>query len=276
MVGGLAAGGVAGGARLLSDDSPHPSEGLRLAFDEGFASLDGFDLTGHGARGKTWFLDRPFGWGKTRADEISAADGVLTLSPRSTSRNYTIATMSPTTGAGKSFLHGYFEARMSFDPIDATASDGFPAFWALAAQQFLHMDQTRSMEVDFFEAMHPTGRSGIHPDDTFAGTAHDMLLVPTEVDRANYGDNTRQLRGVDWTQFHDYGCKWSPGRLEWFFDDQPLMSLAFGEDVEPSPNSSSLPKGIFSPLEQDRKGLVVVLGTGVNYPLRVERVRVWQ
>lgn len=276
---GLLAGGAAlataGRDLLPGGQHDDPTRGRTLAFQDDFTSADGIDLTGQGEQGRTWFTDQPYGWGRTPPGTLGVADGVLTIAGNGT-KNYAIATMSPTTGAGRAFSHGYFEARLAFDPARGPLSDGFPAFWSVGARHFQHNDQPRSMEVDFFEAMHPSGRGRRSFNDTFAGTVHEWRLVRGEQDVANYGDNTVQLRGTDWSAWHDYGCEWVPGRLRWFLDGRVVLEQRYGPGVAPEPNASGLGAGTFAALEEDHTELVVILGTGAGNPLWVDRVRVWQ
>lgn len=253
----------------------HPSAGRALVFSDDFDSLDSIDLAGDGKPGHTWYTDLPFNWGSSDADWFSVNDGVLTINPSRTNNNYQLSSATAAGGHGKGFHYGYFEARMAFDPAHATGSDGFPAFWGVSLDQMLGGNNTRTMELDFFEAMHPSGEAGKPFGDTFAGTVHDLRINP-EVDRANYGNNISHRPGTDWTQFHTYGCLWERGVITWYLDEVPVLQQRYSADAEPRPNPQGLSKGIFSPLDSDTSGQVVILGTGNDYPLKVDWVRVHQ
>ncbi|WP_156911110.1 glycoside hydrolase family 16 protein [Arsenicicoccus bolidensis] len=244
-----------------------------LALDDTFDDLASVDLTGTGAPGRRWFTDRPFGWGRTMPQDLTVRDSVLTISPSTKSPNYGIATSSPTSHEGRGFRYGYFEARMAFDPEDWRRSTGWPAFWGLSHDQIVGVGRPRWAELDFFEAYRDPGRPYEH---IFAGTVHDWLAGPPETDRANHGNSSAPLAGVDLTQMHTYACLWQPGRITWIFDGRELFTQTYSKDAAPSPNPRGLAPGIFSPLDTDVNGQTVILGTGVDHPLRVDWVRVWQ
>lgn len=253
-----------------------PREGRRVVFEDDFTSTSTIDLQGTGQEGFNWYLDRPFRWGRTPAKDLAVADSVLTIDPSNFSPNCSLLTASPESGKGRSFGHAYVEASIAFDPKHATRSDGWPAFWGMTERQVLKGDLERTMELDFFEAMNPSGKAGDPHDDTWTGTLHDMQVVPDEVTRANFGANTVHRPDVDWTQFHTYGCLWEQGRVVWFMDDKVINQLTFGPDRAPSPNPGGLPSGLFSPLDGESGRLVLILGTGQRYPMRVDWVKVWQ
>lgn len=245
----------------------------KLAFNDDFDSLATVDLTGQGDARKQWFTDRPFGWGRTPGSDLSVQDGVLTINQTTSSPNFAISTSSAAGRTGRGFKYGYFEARIAFDPSHAPKSPGFPAFWGVSHGQVLGADKPRSSEIDFFEAY--SNRYTTF-DDVYAGTVHDLIIKPTEVDRANWGSNVTRLPGFSWKQFHTYGCLWEPGKITWFLDGKPMHTQRYSAQSQPVPNPQNYGPGIFSELETDPTGQNVILGSGVGYPIKVDWVRVWQ
>ena len=110
--------------------------------------------------------------------------------------------------------YGYLEARMCWDVVPGA----WPAFWLIPVQDALDQDyydgKRESGEIDVFEGQ------GNHPH-TYYGSLHDW------VDRHDnkIGTNAFQLPGdVDFSQFHDYGLLWIPGKVTWYLDGRPLHS----------------------------------------------------
>lgn len=257
-----------GGSRPAAPNADYP----RLTFHDDFESLQSVDLTGKGRPGHLWFTDRPFGWGRTTARELKVADGVLTISPTSAGTNYNLATVSSVSGAGSGWRHGYFEARMAFDPA-VSGGAGWPALWMLPVRQIVHGDLSHSVEVDIFEA-YPAQTRGRF-SGLFTGTVHDFQLSPSQVHHADFGNNVAHV-ATDWAGFHTYGLLWRPGQLEWFFDNTKVLSMAFGASIAPSPNAARLPTGTFDALDSYTDGMALILGTGPGRQLRVDWVRIWQ
>lgn len=245
-----------------------------LKFSDEFTSLSTIDTTNTGVPGKKWYTDRPWAWGVTPPGDLSITDGILTITPSTTSPNCNLITASQKGKVGEGFKYGYFEARMAFNPDDAVGSDGFPAFWSLSKNQVLNSNQQYSMEIDFFEAY----RTPTEPfNDRFVGTIHEFnLTVDPAIDRATYGNNVKFLPGTLWTNFHTYGCLWQPGVVIWYFDDKEVLRQYYSATAEPNPNPNGYPVGTFSSLDTENEGLAILLGSGVNYPLKVDWVRVWQ
>jgi beta-glucanase (GH16 family) len=76
-------------------------------------------------------------------------------------------------------------------------------------------------ELDVFE-----GQGDVENRQTFFGTIHDWVQTGGyAADIANNnGRNYYLVRGVDFSQWHTYGVLWVPGRVTWYFDDQPVLS----------------------------------------------------
>jgi beta-glucanase (GH16 family) len=75
-----------------------------------------------------------------------------------------------------------------------------------------------SGELDIFEGQGST-------PNFFYGTIHEWKQRRDV--RNNKGSNVFQLPpGVDLSQFHTYGAMWVPGKVTWYFDNQPLFWAA--------------------------------------------------
>ena len=96
----------------------------------------------------------------------------------------------------------------------------WPAFWMIPVES--NWGATEFGELDVFE-----GQGDPADAHTFFGTIHDWVVTNgTTVDVANNnGQNAYVLpSAVDLSQWHTYGVLWIPGRVTWYFDDNPVFS----------------------------------------------------
>lgn len=80
---------------------------------------------------------------------------------------------------------------------------------------------------------------------------------------SNSGSNYPKLpANTDYSQFHRYGCLWTPTLVQFYFDDVPYCSVNVG------------PGTIYD--EMNQQHLMLLLGAAEGWPLFVDWVRVWQ
>jgi len=115
----------------------------------------------------------------------------------------------------RAFRYGYFEARMKWD----VATGAWPAFWLIPVEGI--WGAAENGEIDVFEGQGDPANS-----KTYFGTIHDWVQTNgSTVDVANNsGQNAFKLPGVDFSQWHTYGLLWVPGKVTWYFDQQPILS----------------------------------------------------
>jgi len=243
------------------DCAPPQAGGYKLAFADDFSTLD---LSPDGLGAHIWF--EGFWWGEKHAPlhNISVSGSVLSLNwQRGQEASHTsITTFSRDRRHFRAWRYGYFEARMRWNPVRGA----WPAFWLIPVQdataQNIYNGVRESGEIDIFEGQ------GDHPH-TFYGTVHDWI---NRQDRASSNNRFELPGGTDFSQFHTYGVLWTPGRVTWYFDNQPLHSES-------------------TPAVFDKQDFFIVLGmqegvnwrygnlSGVTVPsltLNVAWVRVWQ
>jgi len=257
-----AIGAVLCAIAAASQLSPPPAaRGYQLVFSDEFDKLD---LSPDGLGANTWYEGVWFNHNHPPRYNISVANSQLSLVWRAGQRSFdtSIVTLAHDNQHAKTWRHGYFEVRAKWD----VAKGAWPAFWLIPIQNANGKDVyngvKESGELDIFEGQ------GAEPH-TFYGTVHDWL-------------NGRDIKGAknnfplradqDFSQFHTYGVLWVPGKVTWYFDDEPLHS----ESAPP----------IF-----DRQDFYLVLGMqeGVNWhagdvsgvdrdkmTLVIDWVRVWQ
>lgn len=263
---------------------PAASSGfLSLAFCDDFDSESTIDVGGTGGPGYNWYPYRP---GNILArSAFSVANSALTISDTSFMNNWGLTTADIRSTNGRSFEFGYFEARVDFNPALGTEGEGWPAFWALsarAAESGLGMDDpTPHAELDFFEAL-PHNASPGNYYGTFAGTLHQWDYNSSSGLTDFRNSKNAVQPGTDWTQWHVIGCLWVRGQVTWYLDGVPLLTQAYGPNENGDPMAISdagnvpAPQGVFDELDAENKGMLLILGSGPDWPMNVDWVRVWQ
>ena len=245
-------------------DKPEPppqAHEYKLVFADEF---DTFDLSRDGRGTHEWYEGIWFNHQHASGKNISATNSMLGLKweREQGAVDTSITTLSPQKRNFAAWRYGYFEARIAWDVVKGA----WPAFWLIpvedATGQDIYNGTKESGEIDIFEGQ------GDHPH-VFYGTIHDWVNLRDHASR----NNAFALPGnVDLSQFHTYGLLWTPGKVTWYLDNQPL-------------HSESTP-AIF-----DRQDFFLVLSmqegedwkagnmsgvTAASMTLNVDWVRVWQ
>lgn len=255
----------------------------RSALWDDFNSGATIDRSGAGAAGFNWYTDLPWSGGRTPAWCVTTSDSVLTLQQAQHNNNVAISSVSPTTGQGRAFSYGYFEALMSFDTSLGTQSAGCPSFWLLPRSQVVNPQLRHHSEIDVFEAWHdPYDDYG----GSFDGTLHDATPKYDGTWAYNRLQNRNnvilgKVRSNTWQLF---GCLWRPGEVRWYLDNELMTSVQYGGDRfpscitwDPSTGENVQRWGCYSTLDDAaNEGMVMLFGTGPNWPLRIHWVQVWQ
>jgi hypothetical protein len=191
---------------------PPQAAGYCLKFSADFNPLN---LSPNGLGSFTWY--NPGMWWESPApyNNIFVRDSTLNLVWR---RGQSTADTSVSTAAQdgsyyQAWHYGYFEVRMRWDPVVGA----WPAIWMIPIQDITNPGGEEG-ELDIFEGQGST-------PDVFYGTIHDW--VGNQDVANNNCCNAYQLPGtVHLSQFHTYGVLWTPGHLTWYFDNQPLNTVA--------------------------------------------------
>lgn len=258
---------------------PPPPQALQvgyrtLIFDDDFTSQNSIDINSTGEDGYKWYVDRMNGWSTIQPNEIAINNSVLTITQTDTSGvNYAICTTSSVSKNGQAFRYFYAEARMKFTPNPAWPNaQGGPAFWSLSTDDVWAYDAENTVdrwaELDFYE----------YTPYSFNGSVHDWVHVDKtqpKVDYVNYNTNGNSIpNDMDFTQWHTYGCLWTPGAIQYFLDDVPLNTTHYSATTVP-PEHPDYPIGTFSQLDAETNGMTIILGSGYNWPIDVDWVRMW-
>lgn len=263
---------------IISVPAPAAKVGYnRLVFFDDFDSLSTIDVKGTGNPGYKWYVDRPvWGDGITEPSAYSVSNSVLTVSSTGNTAGWALSSFSPKGNVGYSFKYSYFEARMRFDPALGKTSQSWPAWWSLSTRHSRLNNMDHWAELDFFEAY-----TGGHADysGAFVGSIHDWA----DGSKRHYqnSNNWKPLsKTVDFNQWHTYGCLWQPGEITWYFDDVALMTQSYSAGAPPVPSANGTttptPTGVFNILDKESEGMLLILGSGPEWPMYVDWVRVWQ
>jgi hypothetical protein len=200
--------------RAVGPQPPPQVPSYSLVFYDDFTNLD---LSPDGSGQYSWYKGL---WWEAVPSSFSAsvASSVLDLT-WSSGQSPPETTLSSCSADGlhcRAFRYGYFEARMKWD----VSTGAWPAFWMIPVQAT--WDATEAGELDIFE-----GQGDAANAHTFFGTIHDWVTTNgTAVDVANSNaHNYYVVPGVDFSQWHTYGVLWIPGRVTWYLDDKPILSV---------------------------------------------------
>lgn len=248
--------------------SPPPSAGLggcdHLAFVDDFSDEATIGLASQPET--KWYRELPFGWGDTATSDYTVQGSVLRLTPAVERANWTISTLA-STGEGRSFGHGYFEARMRFpEPQLAARGIAWPAFWALSSSHVTGVNDEEWMEIDFFEAIDDHGSQRYH------GTVHEWNADSSGSLQSHLSPAVVEAKFSEWNTF---GCLWLPGHVSWYLNRSQLLAISYGADRLPSPSAPEMRQGTFSALDDPTHAMTVILGTGPGWLLDVDWVSIW-
>lgn len=240
-----------------------------LVFEDDFLSLSSIDMMNSCLPGFKWYLNNAYGHADMPPEALSVQQSVLTIHQTTGSAStFGIYTATERGKTGNNWQYGYFEARMAFDPSYSLTSDGWPSFWGISYDGVIGGIGTGA-ELDIFEAYHAPATDF---EKAFIGTLH--YWQDSTNSYSSRPNNYYMLPTIDFAQFHTYACLWEPGRCRWYFDDQLMIQQAYSSTGLPVPNPSNHPVGTFSCM--DNGPLQFILGTGYDYLLQVDWVRIWQ
>jgi beta-glucanase (GH16 family) len=228
-----------------------------LSFDDEFTTSSTISPNGSGSY--NWYATNFFNASATLpASGYSVQGGYLTIKTDDSGYSDGLATAAPGHTA-QAWQHGYFEASIRFNPAGYEGS-AWPAFWSWSIEDATGQDISNGMrgpygELDFMEA-YPISARQI----AIATTIHQWLNGNSISQNSNNGPNIPA--GTNFSQFHTYGCLWTPNKVVWYFDNKPVTTVSTG------------PGTPFTAIEKEH--MFIMLGTGRNWPMDVDYVHVWQ
>ncbi len=232
--------------------------------------------------GSTWFRNNMYGMDPAAMNVTQLTDGRVLLAGPWSYNGQIITTSILPGGSFKGIAFGggaYMEATLSFTG-GYTGDGGWPAFWSHDIEGLLGNGSTQwpgqsagyvdEIEPDFMEYW---------GDRTWGSTIHnwygggDVL----ETDR-----NFTLPSGVDRAQPQRYGALWTPatgatrGSMSFWFNGVviPGWTITWNQYNPTLPPPPVRGTSAYSVL--DRLHLALILGTGANNPMTVQKVEVWQ
>lgn len=251
-----------------------------LSFIDDFDSIDTIDFVGDAVKGQgyKWTTRLPFtnDPAPSTPENTSVSNSVLKLGQNGNNLNQGIFTSNRATRSHLvgPFQYGYYEAKIKFDAA-ATDGQGWPSFWSIGASHVFLDNSTRWPELDFFEFAKDTNKAS---GGVFAASVHDHDRTSgAEVDHWNAGYNTIDVKPTTWNTWHTYGCLWQPGKIVWYFDENPISTQTYSETGQYPPTINGNPPGAYSILDNPVDGpATIILGTGISCPMYIDWVRIWQ
>lgn len=230
-----------------------------LAFSDEFLTADGIDINNTGQPGFNWYFARPFKYPPSPANNVSVADGVLTIDTDGHSNMGMLSIRKAGAGWDGFAVTGgaYFEASIAFDPdVQSIHPRGWPSFWTMGAGH-LYGTESPFIEVDFFEYDTPSAGK-----NTYGAAIHDWIMAPTATKRnSNKSNFVARAGDVDWTKFNTVGGLVKPGEgIDFYFNNALTLTNPY----------SKYPWMAYADTEQ----LPVILGSD-GWPMKVDWVRVW-
>jgi beta-glucanase (GH16 family) len=228
-----------------------------LSFDDEFTTSSTISPNGSGSY--NWYATNFFNASATLpASGYSVQNGYLTIKTDDSGYSDGLATAAPGHTA-QAWQHGYFEASIRFNPAGNEGS-AWPAFWSWSIEDATGQDNSNGTrgpygELDFMEA-YPIRPKQI----AIATTIHQWLNGYSVSQNSNNGPSIPA--GTNFSQFHIYGCLWTPDKVVWYFDNKPVTTVLTG------------PGTPFTAIEQEH--MFIILGAGRNWPMDVDYVHVWQ
>ena len=211
-------------------------------------------------KGNLWYTANFFSASATLPPGGYVVDksGYLTILTDASGYSDGLATADPAHTATGTWQHGYFEARLHFDPA-ASKGGAWPAFWSYSLEGIQGKPVNSTFgELDFAEC-YP-----LRVPCTYITTVHQWKTDTTGANTsvAQNSNNVPTIpANTDFTKWHTYGVLWTPTQVQWYFDDQLVTTVAVGPGTD------------FTAM--DTSHMVVILGTGKNWPMDVDWVHIW-
>jgi beta-glucanase (GH16 family) len=245
--------GVCSSIKAQTPPSQAAAAGYKtLVFDDEFNSPD--TVSPNGSGNYNWYLTNIYGLPALPASGYSIQDGYLEIKTDASGFSYGMATVDAENTV-QAWQHGYFEASILFCST-CSQGHGWPSFWSSSIELATHQisESAPAGELDFFEYYVSGGyRAYLTTVHQASGTTKGVQNpnnVPTVPSGTNYGT------------WHIYGCLWTPNEVRWYFDNNLVETVKTG------------PGTPYTALEQEK--MFLILGSGVNWPMYVDYVHVWQ
>ncbi|MDD5675913.1 MAG: glycoside hydrolase family 16 protein [Chitinivibrionales bacterium] len=236
--------------------------------DDDFNDSSTIDFNYMDKPGYNWYFAGP--GSALPTDGVSIANSILTIKTGGATQGWSLCSCNLWGANPTGYTHGYFEARLRFNPALGPISKWSPSWWLFSVAHSLDSTK-RFAELDIFEAF--TGGYKSY-GGYFIGTVHDTWNGATF---QNSNNSVLPPAGTNFNQWHTYGLWWETGVLNWYFDDKLMITVTYSQNGQPNPPAApTSPSGAFWSTELEPRGMLAILGSSEEWPLEVDAVRIWQ
>ncbi len=244
-----------------------------LTFSDDFDTLDTVDVLTSGREGYKWYTARRWAQTDMTRDDYFVKDGVMTLQHKDCLYAIGASTMDPVTGAGYTYNHGYleFRIRMPRPEKKEEGEKGKPAVWSLPTGKWLEIpgENKHWVEVDWIE---------YYGDDYYTISVHEQEKVEG-ADQNWYKNSGAKQAGYGDGEWHTLGFLWVEDLIIGYYDGEEIFNQTYGEGEIPIPMNQNMSgelkfEGVFDIL--DSQDLVLYLAGGIDVPMEIDYLRIWQ
>ncbi len=279
--------GIQAHVRVAEEFLEAPKEALNGGFNK-LVFSDDFDFLHVDSEytadyGYKWYLTDQTGVTGDMSDLIKTEDGVI-LAGKRMRYNWLLSTIDGETGAGwQGFTFGYLEYRSRFERtpnVETQTIKGAPAVWSFSHQTIaphIFGDPGRQVEVDWMEYWGNKYQNG-----TWTVTLHDsvgdynkqnMNNNPNHFVKGSYDEN--DIGDGEW---HTVGYRWEKGLMICYLDGREIWRQEWGGPDGPNPPANVGAGEYRDDVFQftDKQTLALLLAGGVQHPMELDYIRVWQ
>jgi hypothetical protein len=263
-------------------------KGYRLVWNDEFDNLDSVDIKNTGKPGFKWYVNMGTFSAKIDASVSSPEPSVMRLDHGGFPNWQLSSSYSSTMGLNLAGAEGFYvESRIRFAAKKGDLKTGWPAFWLNPAENNYGVAQWPGQTPGFINRVEcDIMEYGLVDLKTYVATIHQWLGVSRwgiEPHVSNDGKNVVPFANSELpnNRWHTYGCLTVPstkspdghGFIQFYLDNvaTPVRVEWVGPEIGTPP-----PKAPHIYANFEHQHHVILLGTGKEWPMDVDWVRVWQ
>lgn len=262
-------------------------KGYRLVWNDEFDDLNTVDSKNTGEPGRKWYVNTGTFLTTIESSISSPEPSVIRIDKGGFPNWQLSSSFSANVGLNLDGAEGFYvEGRIRFPAKRGEWKDGFPAFWLNPTENTYGVAQWPGQEPGYINRVECDIMEYAPGDmETYFATIHQWIGVSRwgiEPHVSTQGSNVvRYVDGAPNNRWHTYGCLAVPstkssdgnGYIQFYLDNvaTPLRVQWAGPDIGTPPPA---PPHVYANFEHQHH--VILLGTGKDWPMDVDWVRVWQ
>lgn len=264
------------------------NKGYRLVWSDEFESLKSIDLENTGKAGYKWYVNSGT-FSEKIASSVTHPEASVVRIDHGGFPNWQLSSSySPTVGLNIAGAEGFYvEGRIRFPAKRGDLRTGWPAFWLNPSENNYGVAQWPGQPAGYINRVEcDIMEYGLVNLDTYVATVHQWLGIPRwgiEPHVSNEGKNVIHYRNAEVPNgtWHTYGCLTMPatktpdgkGFIQFYLDNVATAVRVewTGSDIGTPPPT---PAHMYANFEHQHH--TILLGTGKNWPMDIDWVRVWQ